>query len=155
MSFHPSSRWKSESGQAAVEFALVLPLLLVFLLGVVDFGFAFTTWNDSQHLANSGARFAAVGRSPLPGQTLQAALKSQADIKAKNPIKVCVTFYDDTGAETSTPVKGDPVKVEVSTQYDWLPIPYVTNTASTTIGGRATMRLETAPDPSVVPSGCA
>jgi Flp pilus assembly protein TadG len=152
MSFHPSSKWKSESGQAAVEFALVLPLLLVVLLGAVDFGIAFTTWNDAQHLANSGARFAAVGRSPEPGSTLQNALKAQADVKS--PMKVCVTFYDDSGNPTSTPVKGDPVKVEVSTTYKWLPVPYVTDVTDTQIGGRATMRLETAPDPAVVPSGC-
>jgi Flp pilus assembly protein TadG len=136
-----------------VEFALVLPLLLVLLLGAVDFGIAFTTWNDTQHLANSGARFASVGRSPGAG-TLQQALKATADVKTKNPLTVCVTFYDDTGAQTTTPVKGDPVEVKVYTDYSWLPVPYVTDTANTRIGGRATMRLETAPDPAVVPSGC-
>jgi Flp pilus assembly protein TadG len=29
---------KSEKGQAAVEFALVLPILLLLILGIIDFG---------------------------------------------------------------------------------------------------------------------
>ena len=35
-----------ESGQALVEFALVLPLLLLLVLGMVDFGKAYNYWND-------------------------------------------------------------------------------------------------------------
>ena len=43
-----------EAGVALVEFALVLPLLLVILFGMLDFGKAFNYWIDTTHLANSG-----------------------------------------------------------------------------------------------------
>ena len=147
---------RSESGQAAVEFALVLPLLLVVLLGVVDFGFAFTYWNDTQHLATTAARYAAVGRSPSAGMTLQAAVRQQADTNAlrqggtrqiPNQLTVCLHYPNGL-------VKGEPVEVKVYTRYVWMPLPYVGQIAATRIGGKATMRLETTPDPTIAPEGC-
>jgi Flp pilus assembly protein TadG len=53
-----------ESGAVLVEFVLVLPLLLVLLFGMLDFGKAFNYWIDETHLANEGARFAAVNKNP-------------------------------------------------------------------------------------------
>lgn len=48
-------RLKSEKGQAMVEFALVLPLLLLLLFGIIDFGWIFA----NQLLANNAVREAA------------------------------------------------------------------------------------------------
>jgi Flp pilus assembly protein TadG len=141
----------SESGQAAVEFALALPLLLIVLLGLIDFGFAFNYWNDTQHLASTAARYAAVGRSP--SGTLQSYIRSQADTadlrnggtrQIPDPLKVCVSFPNGR-------VVGQPVHVEVTTNYAWMPYLGI---GAATIGGRATMRLETVPDPAIVPDGC-
>ena len=42
---------KSERGQALVEFALVLPILLILLLGIIDFARA---WNVYQVLTDAG-----------------------------------------------------------------------------------------------------
>jgi hypothetical protein len=54
---HTGSR--SERGQSLVEFALVLPLLLVFLLGVADFGRVFTAGITIEAAARNGAEAAA------------------------------------------------------------------------------------------------
>ena len=43
-----------------MEFALVLPLLLLILIGMLDFGKIFNYWIDETHLANEGARYAVV-----------------------------------------------------------------------------------------------
>jgi hypothetical protein len=59
-------RIREERGTALVELALVLPLLLVLILGMVEFGRAFTAWIDETHLANMGARLAAVSYCPDP-----------------------------------------------------------------------------------------
>ncbi|MHB1344285.1 MAG: TadE/TadG family type IV pilus assembly protein [Thermoleophilia bacterium] len=50
----------SDQGAAMVEFALVLPVLLVLLLGIIDFGLYF--YNDLQltHVARDAARYASV-----------------------------------------------------------------------------------------------
>ncbi|MCH8051542.1 MAG: pilus assembly protein [Chloroflexi bacterium] len=51
----------SERGQALIEFALLLPILLVFMLTVLDFGLALDNREVIQHAVREGARQAAVG----------------------------------------------------------------------------------------------
>jgi len=46
----------SERGAALVELALVLPLLLVVIAGIVDFGFAFQRFEVVANAAREGAR---------------------------------------------------------------------------------------------------
>lgn len=45
-----------ESGQAAVEFALIVPMLLLILLGFFDFGRAFFAYSVVSNAAREGAR---------------------------------------------------------------------------------------------------
>jgi Flp pilus assembly protein TadG len=47
---------QSESGQAAVEFALVVPILLVFLLAIIEVGIAFSHYVTLTDAARVGAR---------------------------------------------------------------------------------------------------
>ena len=49
-----------ERGAALVEFAVLAPLLVVLVLGIVEFGWAFGQFNDIRHAAREGARLAAV-----------------------------------------------------------------------------------------------
>ena len=53
-------RVRSEHGQTLVEFALILPILLVLVIGIFDFGSAFNSKNDLNFLANTAARYAEV-----------------------------------------------------------------------------------------------
>lgn len=140
-----------EAGVAMVEFALVLPLLLTIVFGVMDFGKAMNYWIDQTHLANEGARWAVVNRdiSSLPGAcagslTLQAYLRCSADSsELKDNSAVCVDFLGNPD-----PQVGDPVQVRMQIEYNWLPwFPNVIPSWSTTttIRGEATMRLEARP----------
>src|SRR5438477_12288654 len=85
---------KSEQGQTLVEFALVLPILLVIVIGVFDFGSAFNSKNDLNFLANTAARFAEVNScAPCGGQTIANYVKSTADTSQLNgslPISFCL-----------------------------------------------------------------
>ena len=45
---------------SAVEFALVLPLLLLFLLGIIDVGRLMYTWNMAEKATQMGVRYAVV-----------------------------------------------------------------------------------------------
>ena len=47
-----------------MEFTLILPIALVLILGVVDLVRATSYWLDESHLANEGARAAAVYSCP-------------------------------------------------------------------------------------------
>jgi Flp pilus assembly protein TadG len=140
---------RDESGAALVEFALVLPLVLVLLLGLMDFGRAFNHWIDSTHLANVAARYAAVNRNPgaAEGLTLQEYVQQRASTEElrngsghQTPveIRICVA---------STNV-GDPVTVKATSTWQWLDfllgrVPELA--PDTQIQGSATMRLEAKP----------
>lgn len=54
---------QKDKGQALVETAIILPLLLIFLFGIVDFGRVMYTKNTLNNAARSGARKAAVTSS--------------------------------------------------------------------------------------------
>src|SRR5919198_3636139 len=60
-------RCRDERGVALTEMALVLPLLLLLILGMIDFGKAINYWIDDTHLANEGARLAVVNNNPGAG----------------------------------------------------------------------------------------
>lgn len=53
---------RNERGQTMVEFALVLPILLVLLLGIFQFGVAFNNYVTLTDAVRAGARKAAVSR---------------------------------------------------------------------------------------------
>jgi Flp pilus assembly protein TadG len=145
---------RDEDGQALVEFALVLPVLVLVLFAMLHFGKAFNYWNDATHLSAEAARFATVDRKPDPASTasLQAQILSQVDsAELKNggtdsvtsPAQVCVEFPNGTSNA------GDPVRVRISFTYSWIPL---IGQAPSAISSTTVMRLE-AP-PTTYAAGC-
>jgi Flp pilus assembly protein TadG len=141
--------FSNEAGAALTEFALVLPLLLTLVLGMLDFGKAFNYWIDETHLANEAARWAAVNQNPGAG-TLQEYIQQQVNTQELrdggtasivDPATVCIGFPGGTSRV------GDPVNVTVSATYNWLPFlsDRLGGVTSTTITGSATMRMEAVP----------
>jgi Flp pilus assembly protein TadG len=123
---HGRGRLAHEEGVALVEFALVLPFLLLIIFAMVDVGRAISYWNDETHLASEAARYAVVNKSPVPGQTIEQAIKDQAvtdelrngssgDGTVETPgLTVSICFPSGTGQI------GEPVKVTVKATYKWL-----------------------------------
>ena len=58
---------RDQRGASAVEFALVLPLLLVFLFGIIDGGRLMWSWNQAEKATQVGARIAIVTNTLAPG----------------------------------------------------------------------------------------
>jgi Flp pilus assembly protein TadG len=149
-------RGADERGVSIVEFALVLPVLLILLFAVLDFGKAFNYWIDGTHLANEGVRWAVVNKNPGSSGSLQEYVRQQADTpelrnggtaSVPGPLQVCIGFPD--GSATV----GDPVAVTTTSTYNWLP--FLGNRigiTQTTLTASATMRLEARP--SVYSAGC-
>ncbi len=54
---------RSERGASAVELALLLPVLLILIGGIIDFGRAFSAQASITSAAREGARMAALGLS--------------------------------------------------------------------------------------------
>ena len=63
--------WRDEQGAELIEFALVLPMLMLIMCGIFDYGFLFQRWEVLTNAAREGARLAA-----LPGYT-------EADVTAR------------------------------------------------------------------------
>lgn len=53
-------RRKTEEGAAAVEFALILPILALLIFGIIEFGFAFNTQISLTQAAREGVRLEAL-----------------------------------------------------------------------------------------------
>lgn len=53
----------NENGQTLVEFALILPILLLLVMGIIQFGIIFSAQIGITNAAREGARAAAVGYS--------------------------------------------------------------------------------------------
>jgi len=83
---------RSERGQTMVEFALVVPVLVLILFAIVQFGVAFKDYVTLTDAARVGARKAAVSRlDPNPiGATTQA-VKSAAVGLDESKLVVAVT----------------------------------------------------------------
>ena len=54
------SLMRSDRAASAVEFAMVLPLLLLFLLGIIDVGRYMWALNTAEKATQMGARYAVV-----------------------------------------------------------------------------------------------
>jgi len=117
---------RSERGQTLVELALALPVLLLLVLGVVDFGRALGYKNDMTHLANSAARYAAVNKAPT-GYSGQTAIRDGVRAGAPDnlrlgtgpipsPVQIIFSFPGGPAAHCV----GDAVKVTVTAHYNWL-----------------------------------
>ena len=59
---------RNSRGQSLTEFALILPLLLVLVGGIVDFGLVFFIGQVIQNAAHEGARIGATTSTPGPVQ---------------------------------------------------------------------------------------
>ena len=137
-------RARSERGQSAVEFAMVVPFICLLVLALVDFGKGVNYWLDANHLASEGARLAAVlGDQPQPGGDIKQWIQQQAETSelrngsgsVTSPAQVCISFPDGRGI-------GKPVTVTVSATYQWIPF---IGAGTLDITGSSTMRQEQLP----------
>ena len=82
---------KNERGAELLEFALVLPLLLLLVLGAIEFGRAYFTYNILAKATRDGARYAATSEVSSTGT-----LDATALTKSKN----VVVFGNSSGTGT-------------------------------------------------------
>jgi Flp pilus assembly protein TadG len=141
-----------ERGVALVEFALILPALVLLVFGVLDFGKAINYWLDANHLANEGARWVVVKNNTL-GEPLATYLRKQADTEelrtggtdsVASPIQISICYFNGNGnAADGNDDLGDRVRVRATVTYNWLPVLGL-DAASSTLTGSADMRIEQA-----------
>src|SRR5262249_42428426 len=85
------TRCRHSHAQSMVEFAFIVPLLFLFILGIIEMGYALFVYTSVQNAAREGARAAAVRPCPTAADTtaIQVATRSHlpalVDISAINP----------------------------------------------------------------------
>jgi Flp pilus assembly protein TadG len=76
-----TGRLRREGGQDLIEFALILPVLLLLIIGIMQFGVAVFSYNTIANAAREGARYGTVLCSsfkPTCGATQFALIKAKA-----------------------------------------------------------------------------
>jgi hypothetical protein len=145
--------WKRDEGVAMAEFALILPVFLMLVVGFLGFGRVFYYWIQTNHVASETARWAVVDRNPYApdgatppgtgGKTLQQQAVDSASIEFQQNAKVCIDFpalYSGGTPNTLQTVDlGDPVRVRVQVPFKIVPFLGI---GTFTIKGSSTMRIE-------------
>jgi Flp pilus assembly protein TadG len=99
---NPQSAIRNRQGAVAVEFAVVAPVLLSLLFGMIQYGRAFEMQNQLQVAAREGARFASLDHTGMlaSGQTsnqkLVQEVKNFLATYGLSPNDVTVTVKDHT-----------------------------------------------------------
>ncbi|MGH7539411.1 MAG: TadE/TadG family type IV pilus assembly protein [Gemmatimonadota bacterium] len=159
-------RRESQRGQALVEFALILPLFLLIVVGIIQFALVLNAWFDLNRLANQGARWAVVNQWPQdpdgagPREGIAAACVSTPSVANCQPTLqehllqeritgvttpcVEIDFIDTPTAGNPNNDVGDPVQVKVIAPVRFLQMPFVV-LPGIYLSGTATMRLEQKP----------
>jgi Flp pilus assembly protein TadG len=103
---------RKQEGQAMVEFALILPLLLVIVLGIIHFGVVLNNYVTLTDAVRAGARQAAVSRTVAnPTQATTDRVKQSAAGLDQSQLEITVTPYNPNDG-TNTWVQGGDVTVE-------------------------------------------
>jgi len=140
-------RWlrRDAKGQALVEFALILPVLLLMVLGIVEFGRAWNLAQMMSDVAREGARRAVIADVTITEQSVQDFMAVKLEtagvpVSAMSPPAGSITFSDTNGVATWHPATGTPVTATIRIPYSWMffgrAFPTITLTSS------FTMRME-------------
>ena len=127
------TRLRDEHGAAAVEFAMIVPLLLVLVLGIAEFGHAFQVQGTLSAAAREGARVMALQNDPAAAR---AAVRDAAPTLDPAVTDAQITVTPQTGCPiTSTTAQN----VRVTVAY---PMPFLTDFFGASIGltGTGVMR---------------
>ncbi len=128
-----------------VELAIVLPVLLLIVVGILTFGLYMSNQNQETQLAATAARYASINYNPsTTGQTLQTYMQTQAsgELQGGNPAEVTqvqVYLYYPTGYSASS--TNPPVRACLSSTVTPLPILGVRSLTFQMLGV-TTMRFE-------------
>lgn len=154
-----TAKLKANKGQAIIEFAVVLPVMLIILLGIIDFGIVFYNkamlTNASREGARAAITYTTVSGLYWPETSMQAAavaavtnyLQNQGKLITFGTYTAPTVLADRDGGSPGDPHNPDPVAggtatVTVTWQHTFLAIPNFLGFSNPIIGAETVMRLE-------------
>lgn len=98
---------RSDDGASLVEFALVMPLLALFLFGIVQFGLAFDQKQSINSAAREGARTAAINDASVTHQAIVDRVEASFDGLGSNGAPSVSVFIVNPVNGAAIPTPGD------------------------------------------------
>lgn len=132
---------RRETGTSVVEMTIVLPLLLLLMFSIGDFGVAYARWNSLTNAAREGARMGVVFRTNCDAGTVigevQATVADFADSSGLDPATITTTVVGACGGV------GNPLTVTSTAPYNYVALSALAGLApTTTLSARSVMRNE-------------
>jgi Flp pilus assembly protein TadG len=126
-----TGRLREQRGASAVEFALIVPLLVLLVLGIVEFGHAFQVQGTLSAAAREGVRVMALQNDPVAART--------AVRDASASLSPAVTNAQVVITPATCPAGGGSTNVKVTISYR---MPYLTGFfgSGLTLNGTGVMR---------------
>jgi hypothetical protein len=150
---------RRERGQTVVEFALILPIFLIVLFLLVEFGVGFSRWIVITNATREAARYAAVqddNATVVADAAVQRAIDTSSGLLSSGDATVDVYFLDGPDDGATVGDQGDSVVVEADMDYSLItPLGAFLSIAfdSINISSCADMRLELGVDGAADPGG--
>lgn len=142
-------RRRAEGGAVAIEFALVMPIFLLLVFGMIQYGLYFWAAQGSSSATRDAARRAAVGDFPTCAE-FRADVRTRIDsLGDPASARIFRTYQDGPGNLKPTVEVGDVVTVTVEFQTPDLHIPLVPFLDDGTVRQSADARVENVPTDSV------
>jgi Flp pilus assembly protein TadG len=125
------------SGAAAVEFALVAPLLMVTVLGVFEFGRMALAYQTLNYITRAAARMATLPGSAVSTDSVRSLIRRKLSVANLDSANAQITV---TGAQDSV---GTPATITILYPYRFVILHPLGGAApSLTLGASALMRNE-------------
>jgi Flp pilus assembly protein TadG len=136
-----SRRRRAEAGTSIIEATIVLPLMLLLVFGIAEFGVSFTRWNSLTNAVREGARVGVVFRAPCDNAAVTTLIETTvsdfADSSGIDPANITTTVAgecDGTGTQ---------LIVTSTVPYNYIALSALAGLApSTDLSARTVMRNE-------------
>lgn len=133
---------RAESGTSIVEATIVMPLMILLVFGIAEFGITYTQWNSLTNAVREGARVGVVFRSPCDSGAVTAQIQSTVSnfavvASGVDPADIVTTV---TGVCAGT---GTQLTVDATVPYNYIALDALAGLAPTTnLSARSVMRNE-------------
>ncbi len=114
-------RIRNERGQATIEFALILPLLLLLLLGIIEFGRAWNLAQLATDAVREGTRQCSLADNVTHTEaTVRTWIQNRMATSGVPTAASTVTFATPGGGGTACENSDQPVTVTLRIPYRWM-----------------------------------
>ncbi len=130
-----------EDGTSVVEMAFVLPLLLLLVFAIGDFGIAYTRWNSLTNAVREGARVGVVFRTPCNAGTVTTEIQNTVENFAASAGLDAASIVTSAGNVCAG--TGTQLTVTATSPYDYIAMSALAGFApSINLEARTVMRNE-------------